>query len=509
MFKFIPIDQVTVSDEESNVLKLATSKMPNSLNSDIQISTTSSVTESSTQTQVQINTANDISTTILPSTFSEISSERTTIKPETTETVPTSTVPQTTFSTPGQTLITVDMATTVPSVFSNGNPTTITVEPMTLSDIAPTSTTEFSTVTQISNTNPSTLTTSNLETASSNQNEAELLQSLLREIGRSPKNLNSFGISNQQIQSFSQANNVRAKKIETTTIRSIEDDIRQFEEDTKLLKALLQATGRNPAELNLPSLDNIRQIVGGTTTTLVPTTDRITTTTQRITTTQSTTTRQPTTTMQPTTTTLSTTTTQPTTARPTTTTIISTTNTIQPTTKNSLNEDIRKLQEDTQLLQALLQATRNNNVKLPIISGVTSNVRVASNPFTTSIESNPTTNNARPVYTTKPLPIITTLMPRTVTVSTLQPQQQSGEEFGISTTFRPFNERSTTTTRAIGDISTTSRSAKSSQFMLTTEIPSTSTFSDAEDLAFLQNLVITFYNHILCLKAHNTCYFYI
>ncbi|OWR42843.1 dumpy isoform F [Danaus plexippus plexippus] len=397
VFKFIPIDQVTVSDEESNVLKLATSKMPNSLISDIQISTTSSVTESSTQTQI-------------------------------------------------------------------------------------------STVTQISNTNPSTLTTSNLETASSNQNEAELLQSLLREIGRSPKNLNSFGISNQQIQSFSQANNVMAKKIETTTLRSIEDDIRQFEEDTKLLKALLQATGRNPAELNLPSLDNIRQIVGGTTTTLVPTTDRITTTTQTITTTQSTTTRQPTTTMQPTTTTLSTTTTQPTTARPTTTTIISTTNTIQPTTKNSLNEDIRKLQEDTQLLQALLQATRNNNVKLPIISGVTSNVRVASNPFTTSIESNPTTNNARPVYTTKPLPIITTLMPGTVTVSTLQPQQQSGEEFGISTTFRPFNERSTTTTRAIGDISTTSRSAKSSQFMLTTEIPSTSTFSDAEDLAFLQNL---------------------
>ncbi|CAG9562933.1 unnamed protein product [Danaus chrysippus] len=481
VFKFIPIDQVTVSDEESNVLKLATSKMPNSLNADIQISTTSSVTESSTQTQVQINMANDISTTTVQSTteaFSEINSERTTIKPETTETVPTSTVPQTTFSIPEQTLITVDVATTVPSVFSTRNPTTITVEPMTLPDIAPTSTTELSTVTQTSNTNPSTLTTSNLETASSNQNEAELLQSLLQEIGRSPKNLNSFGMSKQQIQSFSQSNNVRPKKIETTTLRSIEDDIRQFEEDTKLLKALLQATGRNPAELNLPSLDNIRQIVGGATTTLVPTTDRITTTTQRTTTT----------TMQPTTTTVPTTTIQTTTTRPTTTTILSTTNTIQPTTKNSLNDDIRKLQEDTQLLQALLQATRNNNVKLPIISGVTSNVRVASNPFTTSKEPNPTTNNARPVYTTKPLPIITTLMPGTVTVSTLQTQQQNGEEFGISTTFRPFNERSTTTTRGAGDISTTSRSGKSSQFKLTTEIPSTSTFSDEEDLAFLQNL---------------------
>lgn len=35
---------------------------------------------------------------------------------------------------------------------------------------------------------------------------------------------------------------------------SIEDDIKQFEQDTKLLQALLKATGQDPSKLNLPTL---------------------------------------------------------------------------------------------------------------------------------------------------------------------------------------------------------------------------------------------------------------
>lgn len=42
----------------------------------------------------------------------------------------------------------------------------------------------------------------------------------------------------------------------TTTVTgpSIDDDIRQFQEDTKLLQALLKATGQDPSKLNLPTL---------------------------------------------------------------------------------------------------------------------------------------------------------------------------------------------------------------------------------------------------------------
>lgn len=45
----------------------------------------------------------------------------------------------------------------------------------------------------------------------------------------------------------------------TTTIssKSIEDDIRQFQEDTKLLQALLKATGQDPSKLNLPTLPDL------------------------------------------------------------------------------------------------------------------------------------------------------------------------------------------------------------------------------------------------------------
>lgn len=45
----------------------------------------------------------------------------------------------------------------------------------------------------------------------------------------------------------------------TTTVNgpSIEDDIRQFQEDTKLLQALLKATGQDPSKLNIPTLPNL------------------------------------------------------------------------------------------------------------------------------------------------------------------------------------------------------------------------------------------------------------
>lgn len=38
---------------------------------------------------------------------------------------------------------------------------------------------------------------------------------------------------------------------------SIEDDIKQFQEDTKLLQALLKATGQDPSKFNIPTLPNI------------------------------------------------------------------------------------------------------------------------------------------------------------------------------------------------------------------------------------------------------------
>lgn len=45
----------------------------------------------------------------------------------------------------------------------------------------------------------------------------------------------------------------------TTTLSgpSIEDDIRQFEEDTKLLQALIKATGQDPSKFNIPTLPSI------------------------------------------------------------------------------------------------------------------------------------------------------------------------------------------------------------------------------------------------------------
>lgn len=47
----------------------------------------------------------------------------------------------------------------------------------------------------------------------------------------------------------------------TTTVRenlpSLEDDLKQFQEDTKLLQALLKATGQDPSKFNIPTLPNV------------------------------------------------------------------------------------------------------------------------------------------------------------------------------------------------------------------------------------------------------------
>ncbi|XP_064075695.1 mucin-2-like isoform X12 [Vanessa tameamea] len=515
VFKFIPIDEVTVSPQESNVLKLASTKMPKTttFNEMLQVTTSNSNTQT---LQNDISTNGQTSSTPIFAMTSNESSDTTTIFPELSivmnniEAKPTTLTPEITTST-------VNMAG---SMFATANEistpiplttpaTTVTTETDNLSTETTTLLTTLQTTSFPSTAAITTPTANVLETAASNQKDAELLQSLLQQIGRSPKNLNNFS-NNQQNDNakllqailLGGPQNIANKKTSenkqsSTTIRSIEDDIRQFEEDTKLLKALLLATGRNPAELNLPNLDNTKKVTASTTS--IPITTKLITTTDQPTTTQRTTTTIPTTTTTTTTTPTTTTTTTPTTT--TTTTTSTTTNiplittTLKSTSSGriselSYNEDLRKLQEDTRLLQALLQATGNQNTaNIPIISGITSNVRIASNPLTTSIESNPTTPvNDRPIFTTRPSPVFTAITPETVTVSTLQPQQQTTEEIGISTTFQPFNVRSTTTVRSVGDVSTTTRRPKNSRFQVTTEMPSTSTFSDEEDLQFLQNL---------------------
>lgn len=461
-----------------------------------------------------------IDTTTIPPelsvTINNVATEITTLSPE--STLPTATIETVTTSRPITNLLKKLVSTTVEQKITTTSDQTTTTR-STMSEVSTTGTTLVNdlfllttiipSTLQTTSLNPSTVrattlrpTTSIFETAASNQRDADLLQHLLQQIGRNPKKLNNFSSNNQVplynqqndsakilqailsggAQNFGNIKNTNKNKpyTTTTTIRSIEDDIRQFEEDTKLLKALLLATGRNPADLNLPNLDNIKQIAA--TTNFIPTTTQVITTTTQTTTQPTTTTTTPTTT----TTTSTTTTNVPT---PIATTLNSITT--DRTSTLSFSEDLRKLQEDTRLLQALLQATGNKNVdSLPIISGITSNVRVASNPLTTSIQSNPSTPiNIRPVFTTQPSPVFNSITPRTVTDSTLQPQQQTTEEIRISTTFQPFTERSTTTIRSVNDAFTTTQRAQTSRLRITTEIPSTSTFSDEEDILFLQNLV--------------------
>ncbi|XP_038213122.1 mucin-17-like isoform X11 [Zerene cesonia] len=462
VFKFIPIEDVTVaSTQESNVLKLASPKIPKLTTvNNLQTTTILSTTEINTQTpQLQMNTEsnNEITTTVQTSvgTPFELSTETVRDEPPTPVFMDEPLVTtETQVTTLAETTLVSSVTSDAPATaeLSNFNPTPSSI----LSDG---STTETTTVTTETSYMPTTLpiSTFRVPTATSVASATNIVYQMQTE--RNPKNIGGFEnakiLENQQQENAkllqalllamgqkpaSKVNSNAITKVQTTTVRSIEEDIRQFEEDTKLLKALLQATGRDPTSLNIPSLGDVKSIL--TTTPAIATTTFKTSTTP-ITTTQS---------VPPT-----------------------TQASIVKSTTSSINNDIKQLQEDTKLLQALLQATSNRNVdnNKPIISGITSNVRIASNPLTTSMGSNPTTSfNVRPVYTTTRAPFTSTVKSQIVTVSTFQP---TTEDIGISTTFQPINKIMSTTT-------------PNSRITITTEIPSSSTYSDEEDLLFLQNL---------------------
>ncbi|XP_050681574.1 mucin-5AC-like isoform X3 [Leptidea sinapis] len=466
IFKFIPIEDVTVTPQDSNVLKLASPKNSKATDKNNQITTVSATTELHTQTpQVQNNLNNNIevSTSLVEDavgtpleTTSESISERpqiiiTTVNTDaTTENQKYSTVIQ-----------------TVPSTISVPDTTTESFTAKTTTLISTTDLASVSSIQEIVElpTNPSTSPIPSISetptalpiSTSDPQNTPFALQT-----ERIPKKIPGFDNNkyvNAQVEenakllqalllATSDENQSSKKKIkvgmkeESTTSRSLEEELKQFEEDTKLLKALLQATGRSPDSLKISSLNDIKAIVT-TTPTERPTTQQ-TTTTQRILSTIQTTTQSK----------------------------------IQATitTPSSIDNDIKKLQEDTLLLQALLKAAGTKNEQnIPIISGLTSNVRMSSKILNSSTKSIPTTPlNIRPVYTTTPSSMSTSMKSQGITVSTLQP---STEDIRISTTYQPV-----TTKNIASPLTTTIRPDT------TTEIPSSSTFSDEEDLQFLQNL---------------------
>lgn len=492
-------------------MKLAT-KAPTTISTDsaeVQTVTATTVTEVNTQTpQIQTRFNDPGNFKISSDIASLLNVETATFFPSYTATVIDTTTTEATTTTttpvPITTLAPTTTTTTLSPPTTTTEVTTTTTIPVTsITTLAPTTTTIpaplITTTIPITTVSPTTTmlpkVTMAVEDETQYQRDAQILQQLLQGTVRDSKNLNLFAelttttlpvtkapITTQKLdeakllQALLSAtgqnskiltnlgeNLTIAQKLQTTTTRSIEDEIRQFEEDTKLLKALLQATGQNPSNFNIPTL-NIKP------TTNIPT--AIPTTTSR--------------TPRPTTTT----TTTSTTLKPTTTT--------KPTTTN-IDEDIKKLQEDAKLLQALLQATGQNSdhLNIPIITGVTSNVRIASNPLTTKILSNPTTPiNVRPVYnsrTTMVPPPLFTFAPRNI-FDTLQ--TSTTEDGGISTTVLPFIQRRrvpTTTSRSIESTpSLSGRRAPTTSFTTTTETPSTSTFSVEEDLAFLKNLVRCF-----------------
>lgn len=508
-------------------MKLATTKVPTTSitgNTDAQTVTATTVTEINTQTpqiETRLQTTDDPTTTVQvavgtpvetsPETSPPIATMMptttvpTTLAPTTTELITTTTTTEatttSTTTTPAPTTTTTPVPTTTTTTTPAPTTTTTTIAAPTTTLMPTTTTTPVRTTTPTTTTptvttNPFPTTTeeattpittvtsvpivTNSEEDRKYQEDAQILENFLQGTERSAKSLNvltardvtttmksTTKFSTAQLseearllQAILAANaknpstlsipniggNLRISTASqtTTTARSIEDDIRQFEEDTKLLKALLAATGQNPASLNIPSLDSLS----------IPTKASA-----PITTTQ----------------------------RPTTTTVPTTT---IKTTTQSIADDLKQFSEDARLLQALLQATGQNtgSQNIPIITGVTSNIRVASNPLTTSIVSNPTTPmNIRPVYTsrtTTSLPELKTSVPRIV-LTTLQPRAPTTvtEEFGISTTLPPKERRRLPTTQNVP----VARRVPESRF--TTEVPSTSTFSDEEDLVFLQNLV--------------------
>ncbi|XP_013141636.1 PREDICTED: mucin-5AC-like isoform X3 [Papilio polytes] len=490
VFKFIPIDEVTVPPQETNVFKIASTKAPLKTNSEkeVQIVTPITIaeittpgiqtrlknTDEPTTAQPTVGTPNGVTLADnnVQSIMTVVTTNPTIVQPTTDST--TSNLRITTFNTvensntvtvknvittsaPTTTRFIPEMLTTT-NMFTTNFPSTTESAPVPNNSIF--ETTEMTKTTTVQSTQNAVKSADVQSNSNKNQENANLLLTLQSILSTNTKSSSSHEIDQmkmlQALLSGAKVNvQDKAKSPQTTTVRSIEDEIRQFEEDTKFLKALLKATGRNPTDF-FPSIDDVKPTLALTTT------------------------------VKPITTTMTTTTTP---APP----LSTTTTAVQSTV--SIDEDLKKIKEDTQLLQALLQATGQtvDTLNLPIISGITSNVRIASNPLTTSIESNPTTPmNIRPVYTTiQPTEKTTTQTESTQTSSTLttlQEQQSTvKEDIGISTTYRPVQRRLTSTTPP-EIFSTISARRAPSLVQFTTEQPSTSTFSVEEDLAFLNNL---------------------
>ncbi|XP_068627897.1 serine-rich adhesin for platelets-like [Battus philenor] len=517
VFKFIPIDQVTIPPQDTNVLKLASTKATYKSNTEkeVQIVTPMSVTEvNSVISQIQTRLENlDEPTTTVKSrigTPNEMISENnndqfsniltTNLTPTATTFEPTTesviytlrpTVPSTTVES-NKITTTIQEVTSTQTTTTIGNAETFsTLQPST----SPFTTTDFGrtveTLPKTTSPTESRLTTTRTDTQSQNdvnldrllsplvteeavstseqprfisgmqntkiknQNDLNILQNLLAILSTTVKPNTLQEVEQmkllQALLSATGQNPLNNLKVSTTTqaptSRSLQDELRQFEEDTKLLKALLQATGQNSLELPIKN--------GVKTTVTLPTT------TTPVTTTVSQSTRLPTT-------------------------MITTAST------TSLADEVAKLKEETELLKALLQTTGQNtgNGNLPIISGITSNVRIASNPLTTSFASNPTTPiSIRPVYTTLSPTEKTSTQSEILQNIALQEQLSTvTEDIGISTTFRPVESRTPTSTKIPEILPGLSARRAPLSTQATTEFPSTSTFSVEEDLEFLNNL---------------------
>lgn len=560
VFKFIPIDEVMVSNQDSNVLKLASTKAPATFTTN-RIETTIQNTETNTP-PTKSNVDNSILNTIQAITNTPVQTSvpiLTTSTEGATTTTPSNTnninlqvmIPQTTSTSVDPVVVTTEQTEsnlqTVVNDDRMGQNSANVVIPKGRS--LGSSRSNDNIIDSITSTSEEPKTTFKAETSQNNdlkqlQEEAKLLQTLLL------SNTQNIGLTNMPDTINKDVSLVQPIKIASTP--SYEEDVKRFEEDTKLLRALIAATGQNPDNFKLPTLqkNDVPQIESMTTTTTSTTSIPVTTAQTSTTTTNIPSSSTPSleddirrfqedakllqallqATGQSTVnlnipnipvinsarSSVNTVTTSTTVSPITTTTkqILTTTTDKPQTTTSSVSDDLRKLQEDAILLQTLLQATGQNsgNLNLPIISGVTSNVRVASNPLTTSIMSDtPTTPQTavRPVFTSRiqnnVLPSTTTTTPNII--NTLQPRRpltlttSSNEEAGISTTNQPFTNqgRRLPTTTVINEAITsrnfrrptapTTRRTFVTDFTSTTEIPSTSTFSVEEDLQFLNNLV--------------------
>lgn len=588
VFKFIPIDEIMTSPHDSNVLKLATRNSAGTSNL-VNMETTSTVTEVNSQTpQIQMSipaevtedpkssvqvsigtplsplttestttplTTTDVPTTLTESTITntfitEAATTTTEITSTTIKEVPTTQIVTTTFP---PSIATVPLTTTL----GQDNMRKLQEDALFLQNLLGRSAQNINNVPLndlISSQKPTTV-PSRLNT---NQNAEQLLQALLSATGQNPTSLSlpTTTINIQQKTTTSPP---------STTTRSIEEDLRQYEEDTKLLKALLQATGQNPANFNIPSLNNIdttpRATFPPTTTTRPTTTRKPATVTPSV---QDdlkkfqedakllqallqATGQNPANFNIPTINNIATT--QRPSPVPTTTAKPITTTKQAATTVPSVQDDIKKFQEDAKLLQALLQATGQNPAKfnIPSLNDIITTPRSTTAPTTTarsitttrkpvtntpSLEDdlkkfqedakllqallqatgqnpstlnipvltgvtsnvrkpakalNPTTMLPRPVY----IPDTTTTTVKPPVITTFQPRETT-TNVRISTTNPPFTSvrrRIPTTT----DMSTTRKSNRnlnlSPRFAVTTETPMSSTFSPQEDLAFLNNLV--------------------